>query len=198
MGALNGPVRCSGSATFDALARLDDVLLCELARTGCRIMGLGAESGSDPVLQTICPGTVSAAQMIYDWRRLATAGIYATATMQFGQDNEALADAERTIEFVREAAAAAPRAQWNFTITTPFPGSPLYRKLLATGRVRDAADFHARYIGGSEGARVGWCRQVVNTSQMTDAEVEGAYHRARQVYLETKAAALGCAVTEVC
>jgi radical SAM superfamily enzyme YgiQ (UPF0313 family) len=195
---LDRPVSYSVSATFDSLARIDDHLLRELARTGCRIMGLGAESGSDRILRVICPGTVSAEQMRHEWRRLRAAGIYGTATMQFGQHTETLEDVEQTIAFVKGAVEDAPEAQWNFTITTPFPGSPLYQTLLRDGRVRDIDDFHERYHHGTEGARVGWCRQVVNFSQMTDVEVLESYHRARRVYLETKAHALGCSTTEVC
>jgi radical SAM superfamily enzyme YgiQ (UPF0313 family) len=198
MAALDRPVNYSVSATFDALARLDDFLLQGLARTGCRIMGLGAESGSDRILQVICPGTVSAAVMREQLRRLHAVGIFATATMLFGQATETAADVAATIDFVAGATADAPEHQWNFTVTTPFPGSPLYRKLLATGRVRDMADFHERYLHGTEGARVGWCRQVVNLSALSDTEVLEAYHRARQVYLEVKARHLGCAIEEVC
>lgn len=195
---LDRPVSYSVSATFDALARLDDYLLRELARTGCRIMGLGAESGSDRILQVISPGSPSAQQMRHDLRRLRDAGIYATATMQFGQYTETMDDVEATIAFVKGAVEDAPEAQWNFTITTPFPGSPLYQMLVRDGRITSIEDFHERYHHGTDGARVGWCRQVVNFSCLTDAEVVASYERARRVYTETKARVLGRSTAEVC
>ena len=160
-------------------------------------MGLGAESGSDRILQTICPGTVSVEQMRHDWRRLHAVGIYGSASMQFGQYTETREDVERSIVFLKGAVEDAPGAQWGFTVTTPFPGSPLYQMLIREGRVRDIDDFHQRYHHGTEGARVGWCRQVVNFSQMTDFEVLEAYHRASRVYRETKARVLGCSTAEV-
>lgn len=198
MARLDRPVSYSVTATFDALARLDDHLLRELARTGCRMMGLGVESGSDRILQIICPGTVSAEQMRHEWRRLHEVGIYGTAFVQFGQHTETLEDTEQTIAFVKGAVEDAPDALWHFTITTPFPGSPLYQMLLREKYVVDIDDFHERYQYGTDGARDGWFRQVVNISQMTDAEVFDAYHRAQRVCLETKARMLGCSTEEVC
>lgn len=198
MSRLDRKVSYSISATFDSLARLSDHLLRELARTGCRIMGLGAESGSDRILQTICPGTISAEQMRHEWRRLHDVGIYGTATMQFGQHTETLEDVEKTIAFVAGAVEDAPDAQWNFTVTTPFPGSPLYKMLIDEGKVRDMDDYHERYLRGRDGARVGWCHQIVNFSAMTDAQVIESYNRARKVYTETKARVLNCSIAEVC
>jgi len=195
---LDRPVSYAASATFDSLARIDDCLLRELARTGLRTLGLGAESGSDRIVQIVCPGTVSTEQMRHEWRRLHAVGIYATAAMQFGQHTETLDDVDKTIAFVKGAVEDAPDAVWNFTVTTPFPGSPLYNMLIREGHVRDADDFHEQYHHGTKGARVGWCRQVFNFSAMTDAEVIESYERARKVYYATKARVLNCSINEVC
>jgi radical SAM superfamily enzyme YgiQ (UPF0313 family) len=50
---LDKRIEYSVSSRFDILDRIDDDLLLEMKETGCRIMGLGIESGSDRILDII-------------------------------------------------------------------------------------------------------------------------------------------------
>jgi radical SAM superfamily enzyme YgiQ (UPF0313 family) len=117
-------------------------------------------------------------------RRLTAAGIIPTATIQFGQHTETMDDAEASIRLIRECLAMSPNMQWNFTLTTPFPGSSLYDMLLSDGRIRDHGEFYSRYFGTS---RPGAWRQVVNVSAMTDQQVLDMRDRAWGIYMEHKA-----------
>jgi len=184
----------SVSARFDTLARLDDELLCGLKETGCRIMGLGAESGSDRVLRLVGKNCTGA--MIRDGlRRLRNVGILPTTSIMVGQHTETCEDAEASVALVRDTVREDPNIQYAFTVTTPFPGSPLYRTLLEEGHLRDDQEFYDRYFSKDRGTAV-WS-QVVNLSAMTDAQVQHYYGRLWQVYAEEKARSLGPAVRAV-
>ena len=52
VGRLGRNVEYSVSCHFDVLDRIDDSLLRDMKRSGCRIMGLGVESGSQRILST--------------------------------------------------------------------------------------------------------------------------------------------------
>jgi anaerobic magnesium-protoporphyrin IX monomethyl ester cyclase len=89
-------------------------------------MGLGIESGSDRILKII--GKNFTAQGIKDQlERLRDAGILPTVSIMAGQLTETKEDVDASIRLMRDSVRSNPSIQYGFSITTPFPGSPLYR-----------------------------------------------------------------------
>jgi radical SAM superfamily enzyme YgiQ (UPF0313 family) len=179
---LSRRVEFSVSTRFDILSRIDDALLQEIKDVGCRIMGLGVESGSDRILQVIgknCTAETIRVQL----GRLKGVGILPTVSMMVGQETETREDAEASIRLMRETVRGNPDIAYAFTITTPFPGSPLYDAVMRSGRVRDDWDFYRRYFSDSSE----W-KQVVNLSAMSDREVRAMYRKIQVAYREEKSA----------
>jgi radical SAM superfamily enzyme YgiQ (UPF0313 family) len=86
-------------------ALLEPGLAPGLARAGCRMLQLGLESGSQPVLDRLGKGTrLEDASAIL--RALEAAGIGAYVYVMLGTPGETEADAERTLEFLEAHASA--------------------------------------------------------------------------------------------
>jgi radical SAM superfamily enzyme YgiQ (UPF0313 family) len=112
--------------------RVDPELLRLMRRAGCFRVQYGVESGSPEVLRTLRKGfTVDRAEAAI--RATREAGIAASASFMIGSPGETAADVERTVAFALRA--APDYAQ--FTITTPFPFTELYRMGLARGLYRE-------------------------------------------------------------
>lgn len=163
---LKRPISYSISTRFDILDRLDDSLLKELKETGCRIMGLGIESGSDRILKIIGK-SITSKKIVRGLRRLKKAGILPTVSIMVGQYTETRADAMKSFKLMKESVRENPLIAYAFTITTPFPGSVLYDLIFQKKLVKNDEDFYNRYIAG----RVGDWNQVVNLSKIPDDEV---------------------------
>lgn len=183
--ALRRPVEYSVSTRFDILDRLDDDLLAEMKETGCRIMGLGIESGSDRILKIIGKNCTSA-QILHNLSRLKQVGILPTVSIMVGQLDETRDDAEASIRLMLESVRENPNIQYAFTVTTPFPGSPLYQHIMKNGLLQGDEEFFERYFSG----RSEW-NMVVNLSQMSDAEVWSMHSKLASLYYQEQKKALG-------
>lgn len=175
------PVEYSVSTRIDILSRIDNNLLQEMKHSGCRIMGLGLESGSDRILKIIgknCKVDTIKNQL----ERLKNVGILPTVSMMVGQHTETKEDVEASIRLMRESVRSNPSIQYAFTITTPFPGSPLYKYIFEKGYLKDDMEFYQKYFSTGE---AGW-KQVVNLSAMTDVEVLTMYKKIQAAYAEEK------------
>lgn len=172
-------IEYSVSTRFDILARMDDSLLREMKQSGCRIMGLGIESGSDRILKII--GKNCTAMEIRDQlERLKEVGILPTVSIMVGQLTETKEDVEASIKLMQDSVRNNPNIQYAFTITTPFPGSPLYNLIFEKGYLKSDLEFYRRYFSGPE-----W-NQVVNLSAMSDQEVMYMYKKIWAVYSKEK------------
>jgi anaerobic magnesium-protoporphyrin IX monomethyl ester cyclase len=182
---LKRPIGYSVSTRFDILDLLDDDLLAEMKETGCRIMGLGIESGSDRILKIIGKNCTSA-QIVRNLGRLKKAGIFPTVSMMVGQFDETRDDAEASIRLMVESVRENPNIQYAFTVTTPFPGSQLYHHIMKKGLLRDDEEFYERYFSGSSD----W-NMVVNLSRMSDEEVAAMHGKLTSMYYQEQRKALG-------
>lgn len=180
---LKKPIQYSVSARIDTLAKLDDSLLFEMKETGCRIMGLGIESGSDRILKTIGK-RFTAENVLNGLERLKKAGILPTVSIMVGQQSETKEDVELSIDVMRKSVRSNPNIQYAFTITTPFPGSSLYNLIFEKGYLKDDQEFYDRYFSDS---KIGDWNYVVNLSGMTDEEVIQMFKKINRVYEEEKA-----------
>ena len=178
----------SVSARFDSLLKFDDDLLQEMKETGCRVMGLGIESGSDRMLDIIGK-SVTSAQILEQLDRLKRVGILPTVSIMVGQYTETKEDVELSIDLMRKSVRNNPNIQYAFTITTPFPGSELYDIIFKNGYLKSYQEFYDRYFSTSSE----W-DQVVNLSAMSDEKVVEMHKKIVKAYKEEKAKALGIRV----
>lgn len=180
IGKLDRPVSFQVSTRFDILAKMDDELLRDLKRAGCRSMGLGLESGSDRILKII--GKNCTAQQIEEGlERLRFVGIYPTTSIMVGQYTETLEDAVQSVALMQRTMQRDPYLNYAFTLATPFPGSALYNLVFEKGYLKDEQEFYDRYF-----STPGEFKQVVNLSAMTDNEVMAVLFEMQRLYDEIK------------
>jgi radical SAM superfamily enzyme YgiQ (UPF0313 family) len=97
-----------------------------LRRAGCEEVWMGAESGSQKILDAMEKGT--RVEQIYEAREnLRRHGIRAGFFLQFGYPGETLSDIERTIQMVRETAPD----DIGVSVSYPLPGTKFYQRVAA-------------------------------------------------------------------
>ena len=191
LGGLNRDIEYSISARFDTLARLDDDLLKEMKSSGCRIMGLGIESGSDRILKLI--GKKCTADTVRSGlERLKNVGILPTVSIMIGQQSETKEDVEKSIALMKQSVDHNPNIQYAFTITTPFPGSPLYDHIFEKGLLKSDHEFYSIYFSSP-----GEWNQVVNLSAMPDRTVFEMFVKIKQAYVEQKEKLFGKNISRI-
>ena len=110
----------------------DDAELLGLAeRSGCRGLLMGLESISPQNLRQSHKGFNSPEKYFELVRRLHDHGIALQGCFVFGLDQDEPDVFFKTAEFAVQARIDLPR----FAIVTPFPNTPLYKRLLAEGRI---------------------------------------------------------------
>ncbi len=122
---------------INILARADDALLETMAANGCREVALGIESGSERVLnyigKRISPDLTR--QVV---RRLTRAGIAVKGYFILGLPTETRAELEATVRHVHELWELTENGPGRFRASVfefrPYPGTPEWDRLLATGR----------------------------------------------------------------
>ena len=110
----------------------DDELIDLAARSGCAGLLIGLESlNPDSLAETRKQfNTLKEYRTVVD--RLHDASIAIMGCFVFGFDNDTPAVFEETVDFVNEVGIDLPR----YAILTPFPGTPLFRRLRKQGRIR--------------------------------------------------------------
>jgi radical SAM superfamily enzyme YgiQ (UPF0313 family) len=110
----------------------EDLALLELAgRSGCRGLLMGLESISPQNLRQSHKGFNTPDNYARVVERLHQNGIALQGCFVFGLDHDGPEVFRDTAEFAVEARIDLPR----FAIVTPFPNTPLYRRLEAEGRI---------------------------------------------------------------
>ena len=100
-------------------------------RSGCRGLLLGLETVSEKSLKDAGKrfnASVGYKELIADLHQL---GISIQACFVFGLDHDTPKVFDTTVEFSVNAGIDLPR----FAVLTPFPGTPLYRRMQAEGRI---------------------------------------------------------------
>lgn len=159
-------VRWFGLAT--SLIGRDRGLMELMARSGCAGLLIGFETMNERGLGSIKkmfndPSRYR--QLVDDLHRL---GISIQGCFVFGSDDDDATVFARTAQFVIDAGIDLPR----FAILTPFPGTPLHRRLDAEGRIltRNWELYDAQHV-------------VFQPAQMTVRELEQGHEWAwREVY----------------
>jgi anaerobic magnesium-protoporphyrin IX monomethyl ester cyclase len=114
---------------FKCLLRADGVNAATarlLASSGCRTVWMGAESGSQRVLDAMEKGT-SVEQIYAATRWLRREGIEVGFFLQFGYPGETREDIDRTLEMIRECRPD----DIGVSVSYPLPGTPFHERVKA-------------------------------------------------------------------
>ncbi len=172
---------------YKCLSRVDLLLrdgeVEALARSGCRVVWVGAESGSQKVLDAMEKGT-RVEQIRQAARLLAAAGVGVGFFLQFGYPGEAREDVEATRQLVRECRPD----EIGMSVSYPLPGTRFHQRVREQmGEKRnwvDSADLDMMYRGPFDTA---FYRQLIAVTQKEFRlragvrELAGAVRRPRTV-----------------
>lgn len=163
---LNIAISCSGGLRVDCVT---SELLERLRLAGCYRIHFGVESGSEEILRKI--GKNITLQQVRDVVAMAReAGIMTVALFMLGNYGENKQTMEETIAFAKSLDADFCQ----FTMATPFPGSPFYRILDKHGLLL-ISDWSRYDIYGET---------VFKTDELDGRLIAKMYRRAyRQLYL---------------
>jgi radical SAM superfamily enzyme YgiQ (UPF0313 family) len=112
---------------FKCLLRADgvtDAVARALGAAGCRTAWIGAESGSQRILDAMEKGTRVEA-IAGATRRLRQAGVQVGFFLQFGYPGETRDDIERTLQMVRDCRPD----DIGVSVSYPLPGTPFYERV---------------------------------------------------------------------
>jgi len=132
---LNLPWTASGGLRVDMVS---EEMLSAMKRSGCYRVSLGAESGSQRILDTIGKGI--RVQQIRDAVKLSKkAGLETIVFFMVGNPGETSEDVRMTIDLARELSPDFVQV----TVAVPYPGTRLYETIKKNGRfiVDDWAEY---------------------------------------------------------
>jgi radical SAM superfamily enzyme YgiQ (UPF0313 family) len=109
----------------------DEELLDLIAASGGRWIFVGLESVDDANLKAVNKGFNKPADYKLALDRLADRGVYAITSFIFGMDGETPGVAKRTQQVMQSWPPGLPV----YGLMTPYPATPLYDRLLASGRL---------------------------------------------------------------
>ena len=113
---------------FKCLTRPDLLLrdgrIDAMRRAGCEVVWIGAESGSQKILDAMEKGT-TVGQIAEATRRLHAAGIKVGFFLQFGYPGETREDVERTLQMVRDCRPD----DVGMSVSYPLPGTPFHERV---------------------------------------------------------------------
>jgi radical SAM superfamily enzyme YgiQ (UPF0313 family) len=103
---------------------IDENVASALARAGCENVWMGAESGSQKVLDAMEKG-IRVDQIFRATRLLRSRGIRVSFFLQFGYPGEEWSDIEKTLAMVR----AARPDDIGISVSYPLPGTPFHERV---------------------------------------------------------------------
>lgn len=147
----NQVVKHEAQIPFKCLSRADLIVrdaenIQALARSGCDIVWLGAESGSQAILNAMEKGT-TVSQIYQATQLLHNAGVRVGFFLQFGYPGESRADIEKTLQMVRDCQPD----DVGMSVSYPLPGTRFYESVKAQlgdkQNWTDSADLAMMYQG---------------------------------------------------
>jgi radical SAM superfamily enzyme YgiQ (UPF0313 family) len=136
------PYRKWWSSQASILVGRDDEFLDAAARSGCKQLFLGLESISQQSVAEVNKRFNRVEEYLQIIERIHSHGIAVQAGIVFGFDHDTPEIFRETVDFLEEAGVQNA----TFNILTPFPGTPLFRKMEADGRIltRDWRKYNSR------------------------------------------------------
>lgn len=162
---------CQGRANI-----VDLDLLRAMKDAGCTSVGYGIESGSQKILDNMKKRTTTR-QNELAITNTVKAGMIPIVQMIYGYPGEDLGTIHETLEFFDRVHYYPPTSigeAW-FSLLTPLPGSPLYKELLASGKIINEEE----YLLGLEGGYYVGSPLRMNLTKFSDGEL-----LAHKVWLE--------------
>lgn len=128
-----GIIRNRYDFVWEARTRVDCVdeeLLALMRRAGCHRLSFGVESGSERVLQSMRKGIdLKRVENVFSWCKRE--GIVSLADFMFGNLDEELEDINKSVAFLKKLHPDYVQ----FSICSPYPGTPLYELGLERGLI---------------------------------------------------------------
>lgn len=120
----------------------DDEFLEAAAHSGCKQLFLGLESVSQQSMAEVNKGFNRVDEYLQIIARIHAHGIAVQAGIVFGFDHDTTEIFKETVDLLENARVQNA----TFNILTPFPGTPLFRKMEAEGRIltRDWRKYNSR------------------------------------------------------
>jgi len=136
------PHRKWWSSQVSTQAAQDDELLEAAARSGCKQLFLGLESVSQLSMVEVHKGFNRVKDYSRIIGRVHAHGIAVQAGIVFGFDNDSPVIFEETLDLLEDAGVENA----TFNMLTPYPGTPLFQRLEAQGRIltRDWRKYNGR------------------------------------------------------
>jgi radical SAM superfamily enzyme YgiQ (UPF0313 family) len=130
------------SSQVSVKAGTDDEFLALAARSGCKQFFVGFESVSQQSLESVQKGFNRTDDYEDIVKRIHSHGIAVQAGFVFGFDEDTPDVFDKTIAFLENTGIQNA----TFHILTPYPGTPLYERLMSEGRIltHDWAKYNAR------------------------------------------------------
>ncbi|MBI1808037.1 MAG: B12-binding domain-containing radical SAM protein [Ignavibacteria bacterium] len=122
----------AATSRADQVAPLDDDLLKDMARSNLRKVIIGAESGSQEMLDFMKKDTL-VEEAIISAEKLNRHRIGAVFGFIVGFPEESFEDTLRTIETIKEIKHINPRFEFNIFFFTPYPGTDLFNYIVEKG-----------------------------------------------------------------
>jgi anaerobic magnesium-protoporphyrin IX monomethyl ester cyclase len=141
------PFRWETNCRFDTLSRMDDALLETIAQSGCYQLRLGAESGSQKILDYLNKG-ITVDQIITGIRRCREHKIYPLVSFMIGYPHEDDRDVDATVSLINTIRKEFPGAGINGLFQfQPYPDSKIYDEIHREFTIPEPAslDGWARY-----------------------------------------------------
>ena len=140
------PFTWKGTARADELCRLPETFFDVLRQSGCARINVGAESGSQHVLDHI-KKEYKVDEILTAARRTARAGIGMSYSFIAGLPGEEPEDFEETIEILKKIHHETSTVEAHLFVYSPYPGTELVRELQQKGmrlpeRLEDWDDFN--------------------------------------------------------
>jgi len=137
---LNKQIQWSCETRVDMV---DKKLLKQIKDAGCWGIHYGVESGSQRILDLMKKQiTKERVREVFKWSH--EVGLHTSAFFMLGLPTETQEESQKTIDFAKELRPNFAQ----FTITVPFPGTPLYDLALETGYFRaDDWDGYSTWAG---------------------------------------------------
>jgi radical SAM superfamily enzyme YgiQ (UPF0313 family) len=131
-GELGGRFGWTATGVASRLVQLDGEVLEALRRAGCLQVAIGAETGSDELLQQITNKT-TVEQTTEAVRRLTAHGINQYLFFMVGYPDEPPDTLQATLRLVARLKAINPQLELQMNFCVPLPGSRMFEKAIAKG-----------------------------------------------------------------
>ncbi len=138
------PLKINWGSQASITMTRDPELLELAAKSGCTALFIGVESISEENLLSANKKFNKVSRFREDFKKFHDYGILIMTGMIFGFDNDDESVFERTVEFLAENRIELAM----FNILTPLPGTELYKRMNAQGRIidRDWSKYDGRHV----------------------------------------------------